>query len=96
MVCRTENGCDSATLSGEGYIQEGTITGGIYQDKPENYFFPQIQDLERETGNLVIFMQDGAPHFCQSVHKALNEKFPMPGLGGEDKSSGLPEVEILP
>jgi hypothetical protein len=61
---------------------ESTITGGIYQDMLENYFFPQIEDLERENGNLVIFMQDGAPPlFCQSVHKALNEKFPKAWIG---------------
>jgi hypothetical protein len=48
----------------------------------ENYFSPQIEDLERKTGNLVIFMQDGAPHhFCQSVCKALNEKFPNAWIG---------------
>jgi hypothetical protein len=45
-------------------------------------FSPQIEDLERETGNLVIFMQDGAPpHFYQSVRKALNEKFPNSWIG---------------
>jgi hypothetical protein len=59
-----------------------TITGGIYQDMLENYFFPQIGDLERETGNLVIFMHYGAPpHFCQSVRKALNVKFPNALIG---------------
>jgi hypothetical protein len=47
----------------------------------ESYFLPQIEDWERETGNLVIFMQDGAPHFCQSVLKALNEKFPNAWIG---------------
>jgi hypothetical protein len=51
----------------------------------ENYFFPQTEDLDRETGNLVICMQDRAPpHFCQFVHKALNDKFPnaWTGRGG--------------
>jgi hypothetical protein len=53
------------------FFAESTSTGGIYKDKLENYFFPQIEDLVRETGNLVIFMQDGArPNFCQSVPKA--------------------------
>jgi hypothetical protein len=48
----------------------------------ENYFSPQIENLERETGNLDIFMQDGAPpHFCQSVRKALNENFPNAWIG---------------
>jgi hypothetical protein len=39
--------------------------------------FPfKIEDLERETGKLVTFMQDGAPpHSCQSVRKTSNEKF---------------------
>jgi ferredoxin-like protein FixX len=64
-----------------GFFFYSTITGGIYQDMVENYFFPQIEDLERETGNLVIFMQDGAHHFCQSVCKTLNEKFPNAWIG---------------
>jgi hypothetical protein len=34
-----------------------------------------------ETGNLVIFKQAGAPHFCRPVHKALNEKFPDSWIG---------------
>jgi hypothetical protein len=43
--------------------------------------FPTNWRLE-ETGNLVIFMQDGAPsHFCQSVRKALNEKIPNAWIG---------------
>jgi hypothetical protein len=59
------------------FFAGSTTTGGIYQDMLENYFFPQIEDLERETGNLVIFMQEGAPpHFCQSVPTAVNKKFP--------------------
>jgi hypothetical protein len=74
-----------------------TITGGLYQDMLENYFSPQNEDLQRETGKLVIFIQDGAPpHFCQSVHKALNEKFPNAWIGRGVQSSGLPEVQILP
>jgi hypothetical protein len=56
---------------------ESTITGDIYLDFLQLHVFPQIEDLERETGNRVIFMQDGAPpHFSLPVRGALNEKFP--------------------
>jgi hypothetical protein len=73
--------CDRVV--GSFFFAEGTITGGIYQDMLENYFFLQIEDLERETGKLVISMQDGAPpHFCQSARKASNEKFPNAWIEG--------------
>jgi hypothetical protein len=41
--------------------------------------------VKKETGNRVIFMQDGAPpHFSLPMHRALNENFPnaLIGRGG--------------
>jgi hypothetical protein len=49
------------------------------------YVFPQIEDVERETENWVIFMQDGAPpNFSLPVRGAFNEKIPnaWTGRGG--------------
>jgi hypothetical protein len=45
--------CDC--VMGRFFFVESTISGGIYQDMLENYFSPQIEDLERETGNLGHF-----------------------------------------
>jgi hypothetical protein len=60
--------CDRVV--GPFFYAESTITGGIYHDMLENYFFPpQIEDLGRKTGNLVIFMQDGAPAWRRSSQR---------------------------
>jgi hypothetical protein len=64
------------------FFTESTITGDIYLDLLQLYVFPQIEDVERETGNRAIFMQDGAPpHFSLPVRGALNEKFPNAWIG---------------
>jgi hypothetical protein len=66
------------------FFTESTITGytSIYLDLLQLYDFPQIEDVERETGNRVVFMQDGAPpHFSLPLRGALNEKFPSAWLG---------------
>lgn len=87
--------CDNAVSPF--FFSESTISGGIYQHMLENYFFPQTENLERETGNMATFIQDGAtPHFCRSVAKPWMKSSPMPGMGGDIQSSGLPEVQILP
>jgi hypothetical protein len=72
--------CDR--VAGPFFFMESTITGHIYLDLLQLYVFPQIEDVESETGNQVIFMQDRAPpHFSLPVHGALNEKFPNAWIG---------------
>jgi hypothetical protein len=72
--------CDRVV--GPFFFTESTITGYIYLDLLQLYVFPQIEDVEREPWNWVIFMQDGAhPHFSLPVRGAFNEKFPNARIG---------------
>ncbi|GBM03659.1 hypothetical protein AVEN_134893-1 [Araneus ventricosus] len=64
------------------FFTETSITSNIYQDLLEIYVFPQIDDLEDVTGNIIVFMQDGStPHLSPSVREALNERFPNSWIG---------------
>ena len=50
----------------------------------EVFVFPQIDEFEQETGQRVIFMQDGAPpHHLLAVRDALNARFPNGWIGRE-------------
>ncbi|KAG8301204.1 hypothetical protein J6590_058199 [Homalodisca vitripennis] len=46
-----------------------TITGLVYLDMLELFVFPQLDDIEQQTGQRIIFMQDGAPpHYHREVN----------------------------
>jgi hypothetical protein len=64
------------------FFTVSTITGDIYLQLLQLYVCPHIEDVERETGNRAIFMQDGAPpNVSLPVRGALNEKFPNAWIG---------------
>ncbi|KAG8308320.1 hypothetical protein J6590_002408 [Homalodisca vitripennis] len=44
------------------------ITGLVYLDMLELFVFPQLDDIEQQTGQRIIFMQDGAPpHYHREI-----------------------------
>lgn len=64
------------------FFAERTITGIIYLDMLELFVFPQIDEIEQQTGKRVIFMQDGAPpHYHLEVRNTLNARFPNGWIG---------------
>jgi hypothetical protein len=92
--------CDR--VAGPFIFTESAITGDIYLDLLQLYVFPHIEDVERDTGNRVIFMQDGAPpHFNLLMRGALNEKFPNAWIGRSEpipwplRSPDLTPMDIL-
>lgn len=64
------------------FFAEKTINGTIYLDMLEQFLFPQIEEIEEQTGERVIFMQDGAPpHYLRQVRDTLNNRFPNGWIG---------------
>lgn len=64
------------------FFVEKTITGLVYLDMLELFVFPQLDDIEQQTGQRIIFMQDGAPpHYHREVRAALNACFPNGWIG---------------
>lgn len=64
------------------FFVEKTITGLVYLDMLELFVLPQIEQIEQQTGQRIIFMQDGAPpHYLREVRGALNACFPNGWIG---------------
>jgi hypothetical protein len=88
--------CDCVV--GPFFFAESTITGGIYQICLKIIFSHKLKKTWTQKLGICSFS-------CRTEHllifaslciKPWIRSSPMPGLGGADQSSGLPEAQILP